>query len=75
MKYSKIEGHPDLRRDITTNSIMNTNQNAYETYLAMSHVKQDEKNKVESLERDLYTIKDEISQVKTLIQDLINASR
>lgn len=75
MKYSKIEGHPDLRRDTTTNAIMNTNQNAYETYLAMSQVKQDEKNKVESLERDLDTIKDEISQVKTLIQDLINASR
>lgn len=75
MKYSKIEGHPDLRRDTTTNAIMNTNQNAYETYLAMSQVKQEEKNKVDSLERDLDAIKDEISQVKTLIQDLINASR
>lgn len=75
MNHSKIEGHPDLIRDGNTNAILNTNQSGYENYIAMSQVKQKEIEKVDSLERDLDTIKDEINQVKTLIQELINANR
>ena len=75
MKRSKIEGHPDLIRDMNTNAILNTNQNGYENYLLMVEAKQKEKNKVEDLERNLDTIKEEINQVKSLLQELLNASR
>lgn len=75
MKQSKIEGHPDLIRDMNTNAILNTNQNGYETYLAMSQIKQKEQNKVEDLGRNLDTLKEEINQVKSLLQELLNATR
>jgi hypothetical protein len=75
LKQSKIEGHPDLIRDMNTNAILNTNQNDYETYLAMSQIKQKEQNKVEDLGRNLDTLKEEINQVKSLLQELLNASR
>jgi len=75
LKRSKIEGHPDLIRDMNTNAILNTNQNGYENYLLMVEAKQKEKNKVEDLERNLDTIKEEINQVKSLLQELLNASR
>ena len=75
MKRSKIEGHPDLIRDMNTNAILNTNQNGYENYLLMVEAKQKEKNKVEDLERNLDTLKEEINQVKSLLQELLNASR
>ena len=75
MNHSKIEGHPDLIRDMNTNAILNTNQSGYENYLAMAQVKQKEQNKVEDLERNLDTIKEEINQVKSLIQELLNATR
>lgn len=75
MNQSKIEGHPDLIRDTNTNAILNTNQSRYETYLAMTQAKQKEQNKVEDLERNLDTIKEEINQVKLLLQELLNASR
>jgi hypothetical protein len=75
LKQSKIEGHPDLIRDMSTNAILNTNQNDYETYLAMSQIKQKEQNKVEDLGRNLDTLKEEINQVKSLLQELLNASR
>jgi len=73
--YSKVEGHPDLIRDNSTNAILNTNQNAYEAYLKMTELKQEEKKKVEFIERDLDTIKEEINQDKVLLQELLNASR
>ncbi len=75
MKLSKIEGHPDLIRDMNTNAILNTNQSGYESYLAMAQVKQKEQNKVEDLERNLDTIKEEINQVKSLLRELLNATR
>jgi hypothetical protein len=75
LKQSKIEGHPDLIRDMNTNAILNTNQNGYETYLAMSQIKQKEQNKVEDLGRNLDTLKEEINQVKSLLQELLNATR
>jgi hypothetical protein len=75
LNHSKIEGHPDLIRDMNTNAILNTNQSGYENYLAMAQVKQKEQNKVEDLERNLDTIKEEINQVKSLIQELLNATR
>jgi hypothetical protein len=75
LNQSKIEGHPDLIRDMNTNAILNTNQSGYETYLAMTQAKHKEQNKVEELERNLDTIKEEINQVKSLIQELLNATR
>jgi hypothetical protein len=75
VKLSKIEGHPDLIRDMNTNAILNTNQSGYESYLAMAQVKQKEQNKVEDLERNLDTIKEEINQVKSLLRELLNATR
>jgi hypothetical protein len=75
LNHSKIEGHPDLIRDMNTNAILNTNQSGYETYLAAAQVKQKEQNKVEDLERNLDSIKEEINQVKLLLRELLNAPR
>ena len=75
MNHSKIDGHPDLIRDMNTNAILNKDQNGYKSYLAMAEVKQNEQNKVEDLERNLDTIKEEINQVKSLLQELLNATR
>lgn len=52
MKQSKIEGHPDLIRDMNTNAILNTNKSGYEEYLTIALAKQKEQNKVEDLERN-----------------------
>ena len=60
---------------MNTNAILNTNQSGYENYLAIAQVKQKEQNKVENLERNLDKIKEEINQVKSLLQELLNATR
>lgn len=75
MNYAKIEGHPDLIRDTRTNAVMNTNQVDYQSYLALAQSKRDEKTKVETMERDLNVIKDEINQVKNLLQELLNCNK
>jgi hypothetical protein len=74
-EFSKVEGYPDLIRDNSTNAILNTNQSAYDAYIKMSNLKKDERNKSENLERDLKEVKEEINQVKSLLMELLNATR
>ena len=60
---------------MNTNAILNTNKSGYEEYLTIALAKQKEQNKVEDLERNLDTIKEEINQVKSLLQELLNATK
>lgn len=74
MTFKKINGEPNLVRDDKTNSIINRNSEEYSRYLKISKIKQNEQNKVDSFERELNSIKDEINQVKILLSQLLNCS-
>jgi predicted transcriptional regulator len=75
MTYTKIEGHSDLIRNTETQSIINTNSEEYSRYLSTLKIKQKDKTKVEVLERDLNDIKEEINQVKEMLQKLLNSCK
>lgn len=75
MAYTKIEGHPDLIRNNETHSIVNTNSEEYSRYLSTLKIKQNDKTKVEVLERDLNDIKEEINQVKEMLQKMLNSCK
>lgn len=73
MAFSRIEGQPNLIRDINTNSIINTNTEEYSRYLQTTKIKQEEKSKVEAIEKDLNNIKYEINEVKILLHKLLKS--
>lgn len=75
MTYTKIEGHPNLIRNTESQSIVNTNSEEYSRYLSTLKIKQKDKTKVEVLERDLNDIKEEINQVKEMLQKLLNSCK
>jgi len=71
MKYSKVEGHSHLLRDSKTNSIINTNTVEYQEYLNRRNVKVDENQKIQHLESDVANIKDDLSEIKSLLKELL----
>ena len=73
MSFTKIDGHPDLIRDEKTNSIINTNEAEYSKYLCATKNKIQEQKRVELVERELDTIKNEINEVKHLLQRLLSS--
>lgn len=75
MKYIKVKDNSDLVRDITTNSIINTNTIEYQRYLSMKIDKESENKKLRNFENDLNNIKDDINEIKSLLRSLINESR
>lgn len=75
MEYTKVEGHSHLLRDSKTNSIINTNMVEYQEYLNRRNVKADENQKVQTIEEEVYNIKNDISEIKSLLRSLVNESR
>ena len=71
MKYAKVEGHSYLLRDSKTNSIINTNMVEYQEYLNRRNVKADENQKIQHLESDVANIKDDLSEIKSLLKELL----
>ena len=72
MSYLKVEGHGELYRDSTTNSIVNRNTSDYNRYMSQKKTKNEEREKVDTMEQDLAHLKNEINEIKSLLKDLVN---
>ena len=72
MSYLKVEGHGELYRDSTTNSIVNRNTSDYNRYMSQKKTKNEEAEKVDTMEQDLAYLKNEINEIKSLLKDLVN---
>ena len=74
MNYKKVKDNEHLVRDVSSNFIVNTNKSEYDDYLNRRKLKQNEKNKVENLERDISTLKSELDEIKNLLRSLVNGN-
>ena len=72
MSYLKVEGHGELYRDSTTNSIVNRNTSDYNRYMSQKKIKNEEAEKVDTMEQDLTNLKNEINEIKFLLKELVN---
>jgi len=69
-----VEGNNDLVRDPNTDQIINTNTNAYEQYMNRRRQRKLEKEKSLSVEEDLASLKTEMSEIKSLLKELVNGN-
>lgn len=74
MNLIPVEGEKDLFRDPRTNAIINTNQSDYLTYINSRKIRQNEKNKIDILEKDVNSIKNDLNEIKSLLRSIANES-
>jgi len=74
MDFIKVKGHNHLIRDPKTNSIINTNMSEYKEYLSRRDSKLEENQKIQYLEKDLDSIRDDLDEIKFLLRNLTNGS-
>tara|TARA_A100001391_G_C5034038_1_gene269153 strand:- start:10 stop:237 length:228 start_codon:yes stop_codon:yes gene_type:complete len=72
--FIKVEGNDNLVRDRNTNQIINTNESEYQQYIARRKRKKVEKEKALSVEEDLANLKSEMSEIKSLLKELVNGN-
>lgn len=70
MNKVPIENNPNLKRDETTNAVINTDMNEYENYLKVKNTKEKEERRISSIENDLKNLKTDINDIKNLIMGL-----
>jgi len=74
MDYVKVKGHDYLVRDPRTNAIINTNRSEYNEYITNRESKVKEQQKIQELEVDVASMKDDLNEIKSLLRSLINGS-
>ncbi len=72
MNLIPVEGEKDLFRDPKTNAIINTNQSDYLSYINSRKIRQNEKNKIDILEKDVNSIKNDLNEIKSLLRSIAN---
>lgn len=67
-----VKGHPELYRDERTGAILNLDNTSYQNYIQNKNLKEaqklSQKNEIEQLKKD-------VSEIKSLLMELINESR
>jgi hypothetical protein len=66
--YSRVDGYSNLVRDESSNAIVNMNYSSYNSYKQMKTTKEAEMKRIDQLETDMTTIKDELNEIKSLIR-------
>ena len=74
MDYVKVKDNEHLIRNTNSNCIVNTNKSEYEEYLTRRKLKKSEKSKIDNLERDMSTLRNEITEIKDLLRSLVNGN-
>ena len=68
----KVEGHPNLIRDENSNAIVNTDSSEYTNYLSLRARKKHGGDRIDNMENDLKSLKDDIYEIKSLLRALSN---
>jgi len=72
MSYVKVQDQPGLVRDESTDQIVNTNTHEYDQYISRRKARKLEKERQLTVEEDLANLKGEISEIKSLLKELVN---
>lgn len=67
-----VEGHTDLYRDPLSGAIIKTNQEEYDTYIKASKARREQAKKLESLQDDVSMLKSDLSDIKSLLTQLLH---
>jgi hypothetical protein len=68
----KVEGHANLIRDENSNAILNTNSSEYDNYVSIRAKRKQRGERIDNMENDLKSLKDDINEIKTLLRALSN---
>lgn len=75
MSYIKVKGHEGLFRDPNTNSIINKNMAEYQEYVSRKKLKSEEDGRMKNLESEVFEIKNDLDEIKSMLRRFINESK
>lgn len=71
MNLIPVENQKDLYRDPRTNAIINMNKTEYESYIKRRESIKNEKNRVDQIEDEILSLKEDLDEIKTILRKLV----
>ena len=68
----KVEGYNNLTRDGNSNAIVNTSSSEYNNYISLRAKRKQGTNRIDNMENDLKSLKNDINEIKSLLRALSN---
>lgn len=72
MNKLKVEGHPDLVRDTKSSAVINNSRKDYEEYMEQYRARKRNSDRIDNMESDMNSIKNELDEIKSLLIKLTN---
>ena len=72
MEIQSVEGRKDLIRDLKTGAILNINKEAFAGAKRARELREKAKEQLETNTSDINSIKNELTEIKTMLRTLIN---
>jgi|TARA_B110000967_G_scaffold179544_1_gene195117 hypothetical protein len=72
IERKRIEGHPDLVKDMKTGAIINTNYDAYAAAKKRASAAQKQRDEIRNSTREINNIKCEMHEIKNLLTQLVS---
>jgi hypothetical protein len=73
MDYIKVKDKEHLFRDVNSNGIVNTDEDAYKTYIENYRRQKNSMKKIDELEIQISEIKTDLKDIKHLILKMLNS--
>jgi hypothetical protein len=70
--FVKVEGHPDLSRDMNSGAIVNRNRTAYDRAKKRAQEAQQSRDDIRTATREINNIKSEMHEIKSLLKELVS---
>lgn len=70
IKKMKVDGHNNLIRDVISNGIVNTDKSGYDSYVELRKLKNKEYKRIDQIESDLSSLKNDIADIKNLLLNI-----
>ena len=71
IERKRIEGHPDLVKDMKTGAVINTNHDAYAAAKKRAASAQAQRDEIRNTTRQINNIKCEMHEIKSLLTQLV----
>jgi hypothetical protein len=72
MKYAKVNGYPNLLRDLDTNAIINVDSTESTNYDRLKRKKILEKTEINKMKEDIEDLKKSIDKLSTIILEFVS---
>jgi hypothetical protein len=73
--YYKIKGNSNLVRDKNTNAILSIDSIEYQNHKKIKEIKQNQDFRMEKIEHEVNTIKNDLNAIKDLLLEIKNGTK